>query len=139
MAEHQLITRFPGAVLVNFIFSAKILFHNFFWSEKFLSQKMFSVEIILLNFFSAQKNFLGKKRNFSENFLCKFILPINHFSQFSFSVKFFYLRRLKCVQDRPRNLPLKFGQDRVSIIRIWTNVARTNIPWTNVCVTVGIC
>ena len=41
-----------------------------------------------------------------------------------------------------RNLPLKFGQHRVSnteIFLLWTKVARTNVAWTNVMVVVGGC
>ena len=73
----------------NFYFLAKILFYKllFFWSKKFLYQKKFSVEMFCNILFLAQKNFFVNK-NFSKIF--------------------------KYVQDRPRNLPLKFGQGRVS-------------------------
>ena len=51
------------------------------------------------------------------------------------------LWQLVSVKDGPRNLPLKFGQNRVAaaeIFLIWTNVVGTNVVWTNVIVTVGI-
>ena len=48
------------------------------------------------------------------------------------------------VKDGPRSLLLKFGQNQVNNSwdipdMEWTNVARTNVAWTNVTVTVGIC
>ena len=34
---------------------------------------------------------------------------------------------------------VKIGSVTVEIFLIWTNVARTNVAWTNVTVSVGIC
>ena len=51
-------------------------------------------------------------------------------------------QQLASVIGGPRNLPLKFGQNRpgtAEIFMIWTIVAWTNVAWTNVTVTVGIC
>ena len=46
------------------------------------------------------------------------------------------LRQLASVKDGPRMLSEKFGQNRISnvtaeIFLIGTNVARTNVAWTN--------
>ena len=49
------------------------------------------------------------------------------------------------IQKRPKKVGakkdylVKLGSVTVRIFLIWTNVARTNIAWTNVTVTVGIC
>ena len=53
------------------------------------------------------------------------------------------LKQLNLVLDVPRKLPLTFGQNRASnitveILLIWTNVARTNVAWTNLTVIVEI-
>ena len=52
---------------------------------------------------------------------------------------FFFWWQLEYVHKGPRNLHLKFGQNRTSnswdiadILLIWTNVTRTNVAWTNV-------
>ena len=34
---------------------------------------------------------------------------------------------------------VKIGSVRAEIFLIWANVARTNIAWTNITITVGIC
>ena len=49
---------------------------------------------------------------------------------------------LASVKDGPRNLLLKFGQNKVSNsldILILTNVNGTNVAWTNITETDGIC
>ena len=55
---------------------------------------------------------------------------------------------MESVEDGPRNLLLKFGQNwslgkigavTAEIFLIWTNVAMTNVALTNVIIIVGIC
>ena len=48
------------------------------------------------------------------------------------------LLQLKSVQYGPRNLPFKIGPVTAEIFLIWTDVARTNVAWTNITATVGI-
>ena len=53
-----------------------------------------------------------------------------------------FLTYMASVKDGPRNLPLKPGKNwcrNSSDILILTNVARSNVAWTNVTVTVDIC
>ena len=94
-----------------FFFSKYFLLAKFFWSIR--GKSIFVKKKIMTKLFFG-KNFFGKI------FLSEFFFGENSFLKIFFSWKFFYqdffdfLWQLEYVQDGPRNLSLKFGQNRVS-------------------------
>ena len=109
-----------------------------FRAENFLVENFFSVKyyfftiFYLVSFFLQKNNFWQKfilKKKIRQNFFCLQIVFCNFFWQIIFFKKIwqnlfwqFFLTKflqmslwlLEFVQDGPRNLPLKLGQNRVS-------------------------
>ena len=48
-------------------------------------------------------------------------------------------KKIKACKKLGAKSLVKIGSVKAEIFLIWTNVARTNVAWTNVTVTVGIC
>ena len=48
-------------------------------------------------------------------------------------------KKIKAPKILAPNNVVKIGSVTAEIFPIWTNVARTNVTWTNVTLTVGIC
>ena len=93
-----------------FIFRRKFCSIIFSWWKISFSKIFFCWNLFCIISYQCKRIYLEK---LAIIFFGKFFSHY-HFWQFSFSMKIFYQRHLTYVQDRPRNLPLKFGQDRVS-------------------------
>ena len=117
-------------------------------SKKCFVQKLFGQIKIGAEKIWTQNN-LGSKTRLSQELIykvwsksCQWQLRYSWYGQMSQGQMLpeqMSLWHLEYVKKGPRNQPLKFGQIgpvKAEILLIWTNVARTNVAWTNVHLTI---
>ena len=109
-----------------------LLAQNLFWTKIFFAQKRFLVQKILGRNKFGSKKFGSKKLPLL--FWIQKILDQNS------RAKNFRSKKCRSTNSRPPKYYLvKIGSVTAKKFLIWTNVTRTNVAWTNVTVTVGIC
>ena len=120
-----------------FVGSKKMLTQNSFGPKSFLNQNIFCSKKIL-----GSENF-GSKQIWVEKIWVKKIAPLFWIQKIldqNSRAKNFRSKKCRSTNSRPPKYYLvKIGSVTSKIFLKWTNVTRTNVAWTNVTVTVGIC
>ena len=117
----------------------KMLTQNSFGPKFFLNPHIFCSKKILGPENFGSKQFLGHK-DYGQKKIAPTFLDQKIIISKKVCAKNFRLKKFRSTNSRPpKNYLVEIGSVTAKIFLIWINVTRTNVAWTNVTMTVGIC